>query len=128
MDWMEALEIVVAREGVERYRYLCSEAYHDHKRMREEISRMASETDFPPLARQAANFAGAMGRAALAAVTGEQVFCTPEQQAEREAICQGCDKLINGKCVLCGCPYKRKIKLATEICPIGLWPKLEVAS
>jgi hypothetical protein len=83
---------------------------------------------FPSITQQAANFAGATVRSVVAAVTGNQVWCTEEQKAEREAICKPCDKLVNGKCSLCGCPYLRKLERATEDCPIGRWPKLEVAS
>jgi hypothetical protein len=79
---------------------------------------------FPSVTQQAANFAGATARAAMAAVTGKQVMCTPEQKSEREAICKPCDKLVNGRCVLCGCPYLSKLARATEDCPIGRWPKL----
>jgi hypothetical protein len=85
-------------------------------------------SQMPSIGRQAYNVAGAIGRVAAAALAGKQVNCTPEQKAEREAICQGCDKLVNGKCLLCGCPYLRKLARATENCPIGRWPKLEVAS
>jgi hypothetical protein len=87
-----------------------------------------NRAEFPSIGQQAANFAGATARTVVAAVTGKQVYCTPEQKAEREAICKPCDKLINGRCVLCGCPYLRKLERATEDCPIGRWQKLEVAS
>jgi hypothetical protein len=83
--------------------------------------------EYPSYAQQAANFAGAMGRAVVAAVTGNQVMCTPEQRAEREVICQGCDKLIDGRCVLCGCPYLKKLALATEDCPLRKWPVIAVS-
>jgi hypothetical protein len=79
------------------------------------------------VAQQARNFAGAIGRSVVAAVTGNVVFCTPDQESERESICFHCDKLVNGTCILCGCQYRKKIRLATERCPIGKWERIKAS-
>ena len=122
MSWEDDLKTVVERTGVKRYEYLCSEAYYDHKRMREDIRRMAAQSDFPPLAQQAYHVVGAIGRVAVAAATGQKVRVNEETLAARRATCQGCEHLVNSRCALCGCFYQAKIVLTTEKCPIGLWP------
>jgi hypothetical protein len=144
VDWRDAVRTLAERRGNLRIAELTREdnPHHEYWRARAmsmvdpaafpEVSRRAktalTSRTYPPLAQQATNFAGAMSRAFVAAVTGEQVLCTPEQRAEREAICEPCEKLVNGKCILCGCPYRKKLALATEDCPLGKWPKLEGAS
>lgn len=47
MTWAEALEIVVARTGVGRYRYLCSDEHADHARWRAKVVELATG-DPPP--------------------------------------------------------------------------------
>jgi hypothetical protein len=130
MTWQEALEIMVSRTKHERFRELCADGHPEHEAARRALVELAGGDPgaVPSLAKQAANFAGAMGRAAVATVTGKQVLCSPEQRAAREAICRSCEKLVNGKCVLCGCPYLRKLAHATEACPLDKWPKQEGAT
>jgi hypothetical protein len=119
MAWEEDLETVVKRTGVEHYRYLTSERYHDHVRFREKISQMAHEHEFPSLATQASNALGALGRSARAAVTGGPVFAPTEVRDERWAQCMTCVNLVNDRCRLCGCYFAKKITLATESCPMS---------
>jgi hypothetical protein len=122
MAWESDLETVVARTGVEHYRKLCSEAYHDHLRMREKISLMAREpapASFPPAGVQIGNALGAIGRAAHAAVSGQPVFVPNEVRDERWAQCMTCVNLVNDRCRLCGCYFAKKITLATESCPMS---------
>jgi hypothetical protein len=124
MSWEDDLVVVVNRTGVKRYEDLCSEAYHDHKRMREKISEMAREPEtasFPPTHVQAGNAARALGRVVGAAVTGQAVLVPPEVRDTRWAQCMTCVHLVNDKCRLCGCRFLAKIALATERCPIGRW-------
>lgn len=47
MTWQEALEIVIARTGVQRYRFLCSEEYREHLAYRRFMVDMAGETVIP---------------------------------------------------------------------------------
>lgn len=42
MTWTDALEVVVARTGVGRYRYLCSEDHADHARWRLKVVELAT--------------------------------------------------------------------------------------
>lgn len=58
-------------------------------------------------------------------------FATPEQFAEREAICKSCEYwnpkgyANTGQCLKCGCATKAKLRLASESCPLKKWDKLE---
>jgi hypothetical protein len=44
-------------------------------------------------------------------------FATEEQQAERLDICNACDHFVEGRCQLCGCVMKIKVKVANIHCP-----------
>jgi hypothetical protein len=122
-DFERALDLVVSRTGHERYRYLCLE--HPDQWMRDassaQVLEMAkaieAESDFPSMFRQAANIFGAAGRLISAGLHGKQMWVTAEQLAYRKAQCADCEHMKNDRCVLCGCPYKRKIRAATEACP-----------
>jgi hypothetical protein len=52
---------------------------------------------------------------------------TEEQLAERMNICKSCPEWDSaafagtGKCKLCGCATKAKLRMATEKCPINKW-------
>jgi hypothetical protein len=117
MPWEDDLVVVVKRTGVKRYEYLCSEAYFDHKRMRAQITEMAHEHEFPSLATQAGNLAGAIGRAAGQFLSGGPVLVPPEERDKRWAQCMTCENLVNDRCNLCGCFFAKKIRLAQESCP-----------
>jgi Family of unknown function (DUF6171) len=123
MSWEDDLVVVVKRTGVKRYEDLCSEAYHDHKRMREKISEMAREAEFPSLATQAANAMGALGRAAGQLLSGGPVLVTPKELDRRLAICRACDFYRDGRCAACGCVTALKARLMSETgnCPKGKW-------
>jgi hypothetical protein len=69
---------------------------------------------FPPPAAQARNLAGAVGRF----VAGGMKRATPEQQAERLAVCRGCPEFRDGRCRVCGCFLSAKIASAAEHCPL----------
>jgi hypothetical protein len=134
MTWQEALETETLKDHphYQRYAELCADdgpLPWAREKYRANVIRLASgeKREFPSLARQAVNLAGAMGRAAVATVTGNVVFCTPDQESERESICFHCDKLVNGTCILCGCQYRKKIRLATERCPIGKWERIKAS-
>jgi hypothetical protein len=134
MTWQEAIEALREQRHVHAARYaeLCADDgplpwARESYRQRVIALATGEKREFPSLARQAANLAGAMGRAAVATVTGEQVWCTPDQESERESICFYCDKLVGGRCILCGCEYRKKIRIATERCPIGRWEKIKAS-
>jgi hypothetical protein len=122
MAWEDDLEAVVKRTGAVHLRTLCSEAYHDHVRMREKISTMAAQSEgasFPPVITQIGNGLVALGRVAGAALRGKSVWVPTEVLEERRAECKSCDQLVNDRCKLCGCFYEKKIRLATESCPMN---------
>jgi hypothetical protein len=82
----------------------------------ESLGRPVPES-FPTLAIQSRNLVFAVGRF----VAGGMERTTPEQIAERMAICRGCENFRDGRCLLCGCRLSLKISMATEHCPIGKW-------
>lgn len=45
---------------------------------------------------------------------------------KRMEICDGCPSNIKGKCIECGCFLHIKADWATEDCPLGKWPKIEL--
>ena len=90
------------------------------------------------LAREAKHFVQSAGKVVKAALTGEQVLATKEQQKERYLICEQCDQvsrrngmptgamiLSDDKCLECGCKVLEKIKYATEACPMGKWMEIK---
>jgi hypothetical protein len=48
-----------------------------------------------------------------------------EDALSRYEICVDCDKLIGGRCSVCGCYMKLKSRVAAMSCPDGLWGKQE---
>jgi len=75
----------------------------------------------PGLGKLAANFGGALKRAATAVVKGDEVLVDNLTKQAREAICIMCDKRSGSRCTECGCYIKAKTKFATEECPDGHW-------
>lgn len=75
------------------------------------------------LAQRAANFTAAAAQHVAAGMPR----CTDEQVAERYAICQACEHLVDAACIKCGCPVVRekrfvsKLAWADQGCPVGKW-------
>ena len=90
-------------------------------------STVPDKLEMPPMTEMAKNAAAAFGRAVSAAVSGEPVARSEEEQEKFLAICTGtettpkCEKYEDGRCSICGCFARLKTKLATEHCPIGKW-------
>lgn len=123
MNWQQALEIVVTRTKHEPYRALCADDHpdRDHWRARMVERATGKPVEYPSLARQAGNLAGAIGRAVGAIVSGEAVLVPDDVLAERRRICGSCahhDPAAD-RCKLCGCWTARKQQLATESCPLA---------
>lgn len=112
MTWREALEQVVARTRHERYRWLTSD---DNPDAAQREGYRAS------LIQQASGALGAIGRAIGAAVTGEPVMMSQEEQERRWAICLACEHLDGEQCKICGCHMPIKTWGAQEHCPIDKW-------
>ena len=90
------------------------------------------------LMNEAKHLAQSAGKVVKAALTGEQVIATQEQQKERYLICEQCDQvsrkngmptgatiLSDDKCQECGCKVLEKIKYATEACPLSKWQQIK---
>ncbi len=88
------------------------------------IAARREEPSLPPLGRQIAGLAGAVGRAAVARGTGRPVVAPPEVIEARTAICRACDhyRASDGRCggrkTGCGCFVAIKSTLASERCPL----------
>lgn len=124
MNWEEALEIAVERRQNPRLRFLCSEEYAQHLAWRRRVIEIATGKTapaYPPMMEQAGNVLGAAGRAMGAAVTGQQVMRSAEEQAACLAICRDCEHFVAAeeRCAVCGCVMAFKVKLATEHCPLS---------
>jgi hypothetical protein len=130
-DFGAALESVVGRTGVGRYRHLCSEANalpapNSPADWRAWVLREyrgdAHPAEYPSLAAQAGSALAAAGRVAAALIRGEPVRVAPEVLEERRAICAACPHhdAARDRCRKCGCGGL-KLELATERCPEGRW-------
>lgn len=83
----------------------------------------------PGAVRRVLNAAKAAARVARAVCRREPVLVSDEAYAERLAVCEtntcgkyrAADKVCTAKG--CGCFLKTKARLATEDCPMDLWPK-----
>lgn len=75
----------------------------------------------PKLGKLAANFSGAVKRAATAAVKGDDIFVDKLTKESREAICNMCDRKRGSRCADCECFIKAKTWVATEKCPLDHW-------
>lgn len=85
----------------------------------------------PPVVERALNFGKAAARRTAAKARRKRVDVTNEVYEERYAICKQnkCGKMVvdrkgNERCGACGCPWKRKLKWATERCPLGYWENI----
>lgn len=119
MDWTEATEIVVARTGYRHYRKLVADDHPQREQWRQRMIAVATgeHVKAPPLLTQASNLAGALGRIAVAAATGQTVFVDAAEAARRLDLCRACHHLVNGRCLVCGC-NQLKLQLKTEHCPL----------
>jgi hypothetical protein len=127
MSWQDAMEVVITRTKNERYRILTADDHPMATEYRRIVLEMAGqdpkdypELDFPSIMKQAKNVAEAIGRAtthAIAAGSISAVWVGSEVLGERRGTCRACPYLREDRCVLCGCFYEQKIRLATEECP-----------
>lgn len=134
MDWIEAVEIEIARSKHERWRALTAESHPDHAIHRARVVAIATgntPATYPSLTRQAGNALAAAGRVTRAFVRNEPVKVPAPIYYHRLEICQACPH--NGeaphgmRCKKCGCGGM-KLELATEACPDnpsrwGRWEK-----
>jgi len=55
------------------------------------------------------------------ALSGNKTLVEDNIRNTRWAICQQCPKLLNDRCVECGCFMKVKVAFQTSVCPLGKW-------
>lgn len=71
----------------------------------------------PSIVKQAVSFTGA----AIKHVMSGLPQASPAQQASRLAICEGCDRKADDKCLECGCLLVVKTSWAEQRCPLDKW-------
>lgn len=115
MDIKEALDIVVARTGHERFRDLCNPDHPAYNQGYVDYV-MREAQGMPPLSQQIVSGVKAIGRF----VVGGFNRATPEERDARLAICRECDRYDaeQVRCRVCGCYLNEKTWLASESCPL----------
>jgi hypothetical protein len=83
--------------------------------------------ELPPLTEELRNVTRSIFKAAVGYVKGEQIQVEPEQLEERLAVCAMCTHRVEDRCGVCGCYIDKKAHLATEQCPLVLWPLIPLA-
>ncbi len=75
---------------------------------------------YPSWAAMAGNLAHAVGGVVSAAVHGEPIVASEEEQARRLAICHACDSYepVGDRCRDCGCYLAWKTRIASQHCPL----------
>jgi hypothetical protein len=123
-DFDAALETVVARTKVERYRFLCSEEYPDHRAWRRWVVEQATgeaptPQAYPSLFTQAKNLAGSAGRF----VASGFAMVDQAEFDRRRGICEVCPNLDRerDRCRVCSCYLAVKPWGKAERCPEGRW-------
>jgi len=83
----------------------------------------------PPIWKQGLTFTQAMLKVATDYVQGKEVRANEDIIKERTSICESneCGKYDGEKmkCLECGCPFHRKVILASQECPLGKWDAVE---
>jgi hypothetical protein len=85
------------------------------------------DADVPRSTPSAAQMASSATQSMIAWAMGGFRTVTPEQLAERMAVCRGCEYWNEqgfggtGRCMRCGCSTQAKLRMATEKCPVGKW-------
>jgi hypothetical protein len=87
-----------------------------------DFNKMRRREEFPSLPQQALNLTAAGLRAVGQVVKRQPWRVPPEIEAERQAVCAGCEENSTGRCRVCGCgvsaKFIRKTHLAAEQCPL----------
>ena len=80
-------------------------------------------SEFPSFQEQIQNFVEATTKATQEALSGGNVFVSPEIQRQRLLVCSVCEYLDrpSARCTECGCFVQIKSKVSTEECPMGKW-------
>lgn len=126
----EALTVVIARTGVDRYRFLC--LHHPDAAVRESysawvLSQATGEPAPPPKAPGLAAKAVSAAKAAARFAASGARLCTPSEREARLAVCRACPEYdaARGLCRRCGCHTEIKLRMASESCPLGNWDRID---
>jgi hypothetical protein len=119
------LEIVVARTGHERFRWLTSDANPDvdqrdaYRKLVAGLAKNDAPAEYPPLAAQVGNAL----QAAVKFVASGGALVDQAEFDRRRSICEGCEHMdkIRDRCRACGCMLAAKPWSRVEQCPHGLW-------
>jgi hypothetical protein len=121
MNLSQAIDIVVARTGHERFRELTDPAHpaYDPAYAPWIMAQAGASPEGPGLLRKAANLAGAVVEHVRAGLPTADA----ETAAARLATCRGCDKFDAARmaCNLCGCQMAVKVTWLEQKCPIEKW-------
>lgn len=124
MTDQEVIDRAVQIMGVERYRWLCSEANtHPTPNSREDWLRFVREiaeaptSAYPPAMEQAGNLSRALWDWTVSGFS----MASEVERNRRLEICTGCEFFAAGRCRKCGCFTQPKAAIKTSHCPIGKW-------
>jgi hypothetical protein len=81
----------------------------------------AEELKLPGMLDMAKNLMKDGGKIINNAIKGNNTLVSDEVRTQRWSVCQQCPKLLNDRCVECGCFMKVKVAFVTSKCPIGNW-------
>ncbi len=113
-------EVVPCLGETEQFAYMCTFAANGNPVQRQHVidrSTIANMAPAPGIVAKAASFLVAAAKHVASGLRE----ATPEQQAQRLAICYACDRHVNGQCMACGCGDKGlslKAKWAEQRCPL----------
>jgi hypothetical protein len=126
MNFQEALDIVVARTGHQRYRQLCDPddpafdpAYPPWiiSQAEQPAGPRHDVGEMPGFVTQLGNFVVAVGQH----IADGWKSADDATAAARLATCRACDLLDADSCRLCGCHMPLKVTWLEQVCPAGKW-------
>ena len=81
------------------------------------------DLSLPSASHMASNLLTSLKKAGKKMLKGEKLAASSAIAEKRITVCNECPKFMkdHGRCSLCGCFLKAKIKIASESCPIGKW-------
>jgi len=77
--------------------------------------------ELPSVMQMAKNLASDGAKIIKNAIQGNSTLVDDEVRESRWAICQGCPRLQNDRCLECGCFMKIKVAFKTSVCPLENW-------
>lgn len=87
----------------------------------QEEQKCAEELKLPGMLDMAKNLMRDGSNIVSNALAGNKTLVDESIREKRWSICQECPKLLNDRCIECGCFMKVKVAFITSKCPIGNW-------